>query len=1052
MTLTSVTSKQSAHFLLGMLVTGCLITQRTIAEGYYAEPPIFSTRPDETKSLSIIERTGPIGLSVDLIPPAFTIRIKGVEEGSPAAATGKLKAGQIIASVNGKTLADVDPRAQIAQWIAEAEATDGKLVLAVSEKPGGAAENVTVTVPVIGKYSATWPLDCPKSEKIVRNFAEYLKQPGAHRGFGDIGMLFLLSTGDERDLEAVKAWTRELIEKGIDRYPHQWVIGYGGLALCEYYLRTGDKEVLTLIQAVADKAISLSRFGGWGNRMPLAAVTYGGGGGHLNASGTLCVAYLLLAKQCGAEMRDEDLNRILTHFYRWAGRGNVPYGNNKPESGFVDNGKNGQLALAMAAAASLTPDGEKSIYARARDTMALFSFPSTGYMLHGHTGGGIGEISRSAAMGLLAEKMPHHYREFMDQRKWHYELSRRFDGSFGILGGGRYDNEEWGAAYAMSYTVPRKSLRLTGAPPTPHCKVYKLPERPWGTPEDDDFESIEPIAMPDGTHQDILKENLSDVGGPAAVRKVQSEPDRETVMYMLHHPVITLREMFSGNLAGYESEEVIGFLKSDDARMRHVAAHFLSGEGLDAKFRSAEIHGLLTGMLKDENESWFVKTKALDALARFPADMIVADLDIILPYMKHEEWWLNQSALTAVTPIMGDLRTYKPILAAVKEMLDDSYNYALHGQFRWSAIPKVLAEAPEEVRQHVGKVFGELLAEYDPYEDPIEQMEGLVNPIIKETLAHTIIAMPGGYETLFHAAKARNPDIALPFQELFLAADRKEFGPELRKEVDQLIANNLIPEYIEKNRRALEIELSGKASGGPKGLDDLAALYARMGVDEYAWHDFGPDMEKMEWWYHSFDPPETLSWDSPGHVARYREVTVPKGMENWFSPEFDPQKASWKRGQQPFGALHGKLVTEPTECADWCRHGLPMKTLWEKEALLLNGDFEIPKLKQGHRYRLIVGGMSHVGNGEGFLIYVNGKPFFERKRGVWSREGGRPIAMVIDNDWRPDFDGRKVNISHLGFMDKGKRGFYRQLSIWIQEMKIPPVPANAGDNPVPASK
>ena len=118
----------------------------------------------------------------------------------------------------------------------------------------------------------------------------------------------------------------------------------------------------------------------------------------------------------------------------------------------------------MAAAAALTPDGEKSLYASARDISARFSFQSTSYMLHGHTGGGIGEIWRSAAMGLLCGKKPQQYREFMDNRQWHYDLSRRFDGSFGILGGSGYDKELWGVAYPLAYTIPRKTLRITGAP------------------------------------------------------------------------------------------------------------------------------------------------------------------------------------------------------------------------------------------------------------------------------------------------------------------------------------------------------------------------------------------------------------------------------------------------------------------------------------------------------------------------------------------------------------------------------------------------------------
>ena len=91
-------------------------------------------------------------------------------------------------------------------------------------------------------------------------------------------------------------------------------------------------------------------------------------------------------------------------------------------------------------------------------------------------------------MGLLYEKRPKQYREFMDNRKWHYDLSRRFDGSFGILGGAGYDAEKWkgawGTAYALTYTIPRKTLRITGAPPTKFSKQYQLPKQPWGSEAD----------------------------------------------------------------------------------------------------------------------------------------------------------------------------------------------------------------------------------------------------------------------------------------------------------------------------------------------------------------------------------------------------------------------------------------------------------------------------------------------------------------------------------------------------------------------------------------
>jgi hypothetical protein len=71
---------------------------------YYTEAPQFHTWPDPAAARYEISRIGPIGLSLELIQPAFTMRISAVEPGSPAAATGQLKKGQIIQSINGKSI------------------------------------------------------------------------------------------------------------------------------------------------------------------------------------------------------------------------------------------------------------------------------------------------------------------------------------------------------------------------------------------------------------------------------------------------------------------------------------------------------------------------------------------------------------------------------------------------------------------------------------------------------------------------------------------------------------------------------------------------------------------------------------------------------------------------------------------------------------------------------------------------------------------------------------------------------------------------------------
>ena len=49
-------------------------------------------------------------MGIELHQPAFVMKIKNIEKGSPAEATGKLKKGQIIETVNGAPAAPGSPR------------------------------------------------------------------------------------------------------------------------------------------------------------------------------------------------------------------------------------------------------------------------------------------------------------------------------------------------------------------------------------------------------------------------------------------------------------------------------------------------------------------------------------------------------------------------------------------------------------------------------------------------------------------------------------------------------------------------------------------------------------------------------------------------------------------------------------------------------------------------------------------------------------------------------------------------------------------------------
>ncbi len=221
----------------------------------------------------------------------------------------------------------------------------------------------------------------------------------------------------------------------------------------------------------------------------------------------------------------------------------------------------------------------------------------------------------------------------------------------------------------------------------------------------------------------------------------------------------------------------------------------------------------------------------------------------------------------------------------------------------------------------------------------------------------------------------------------------------------------------------------------------LINCYQAAGIDDYDWRPFGPDMSKTQWDYFSFDPPEILPIEKG---SRYRKVTYPAGMENWIASEFEATKAGWKQGWQPFGQLDGKLEALSETCtALFCRCGEKPKTLWEKEVLMIRGTINLPPLKEGHRYRIVVGGSAHVNSGEGYAIYANGKLLVQSNTGVAVRQGGQPRGGDIYNDIRDEFKGGKVTIAATSFLryNHPRRGVQPprgHFSVWVEEMRIPP--------------
>jgi hypothetical protein len=210
--------------------------------GYYSESPMFQSRPDPTRE-RYFGGIGTTGLK-PRIYPGVVLKVEKMAPGSPS--DGKIAKGEIINGINGTDLKGLNPFVAIGNALTKAEATDGKMVFDVTSAEGKTQLKETVTIPVLGSYSKTWPLDCPKSKRIIDEAAAFYSNPEKFNQGGILGALaclFLLSTGDDQYLPRVKVY--------FDAFPkdvkaigdHTWNNGYNGIACGEYIVMRTTFEI-----------------------------------------------------------------------------------------------------------------------------------------------------------------------------------------------------------------------------------------------------------------------------------------------------------------------------------------------------------------------------------------------------------------------------------------------------------------------------------------------------------------------------------------------------------------------------------------------------------------------------------------------------------------------------------------------------------------------------------------------------------------------------------------------------------------------------------------
>jgi hypothetical protein len=204
---------------------------------------------------------GPTGIRAQLRELSF--EAKYVFPNSPA--DGQVRPGDLIVGVNGRPFAtphsfgfDWDkaakagysgPMMDLGNAIEESEGKDGILELSIRRK-GEKLTSVKLQLRRLGKFSATYPVKCKKTDQLFQEMCEYLEKNASEWSGGGVtaavGGLALLANGNPQYMKTIERVARNLsrVDATNPGGLNNWNLVYAGIFLGEYYLATGDTSVL----------------------------------------------------------------------------------------------------------------------------------------------------------------------------------------------------------------------------------------------------------------------------------------------------------------------------------------------------------------------------------------------------------------------------------------------------------------------------------------------------------------------------------------------------------------------------------------------------------------------------------------------------------------------------------------------------------------------------------------------------------------------------------------------------------------------------------------
>lgn len=975
--------------LLGVI---CCATP-AIAADYYTEPQLYGLRPNPQAD----QEMGTIGVTgiEARIAKGVKVTVEGVQPGTPA--SGKFDKGDIILGVNGVKLAGKNPLPILGSALTEAEAKDGKLTFDIQAAKGGES-NVSISIPVLGAYSKTFPLNCDKSKAIIHQAAEFyagkdrLKK---HDFLDGLACLFLLSTGDDRYVPRVKEYFSQFLGadgsvKGVGR--STWNNGYNGVACAEYFLRTGDRSVLPILQYYCDDAKLRQLYGiGWNHWDFGFRPSYESGGGMIHSAGNQVLLTLVLGKVCGVDVDEKTLLGALQHWYRFAGHGAIPVADQRPWHIFRSGGRDGASAAVMHVASGAK--GDTTIYKKAKEAFALSaitSWPSRNFSWE--------VIWESLTTPYMLEYNPGMYYQWQQRFRWQYDLYRMPSGAFYFhRDHGSLDPVDEGICLALAFTSPLKTLHITGAR-SKFAKDFTLPERLWGNEADLAFlsSSHNPDYYKYGKDEEI---NIPYWQLPVDLRydpKSVKDLPLEMLLKNVRHARFEVRAAAAKALCmNKHYGELEALLCDPDPRLRRAALDgmndyhpwFLSPAvgklALKADEYTPAMRAAITAMMGNPKEAWYVIDGALQALSHAPPDLVRKNITQIIPWTKNSDWWLRESAFSALMALRDDEAAFAKVLPCMIDVVvkEDRYNpnYLMINQLtaesdRWkegnpvrklieaglkrAAVERKVVPDAGQMPRSRAVTFGILEAAEALLRTSPESAPDLAGALV--TLGHLNTIET---ESLMRLVKNNDGNLQDRFVGFYPALDK--LAPQDRQRLSDILFDAYRPELIKRLAIFKDTE-DGK-------LLNMIVDLTKLKKPSAAWQAIGaPAPTERIWRYQAFGQAKfDVKGNSKFPQTSFNDAVLPAGMENWYAPDFDDRQ--WKSGRTPIGVRVFKAYGAHTATAN-PNFSFENNSEWgDGQYLLMRTTIDVTNLDCDiFRIRYLTD--------QGYFIYLNGKRIHSQGR------------------------------------------------------------------------